>query len=464
MLSLIAAVAMCDVLASLSPAAAHAADEPRALLIAPPGLLPAATEYARQRSQQDQSFSMSAVSLADALAQGHGRDDAEKLKTYLFQQWKHGVRSVLLVGDADVLPVRYMVLDRVTPPAFDYAFYPSDLYYADVARPDGSFDDWNASAQGFHAEYFGEVRGEKNKSDPINFDLVSYSPELCVGRWPVSTAGQVRAIAAKSLAYESAARKSAIELRAVGVVTGNWVDVRSRFDRMLIALPRGWAFERMYYRDGAWGGYAPEESRIVGELAGGASLVVHAGHGDEHVWEGCLSTRAVPEMTNDRFGGAIMVSAGCSTGRFAGCPPYEAYEDISGTRHAGTNSGEVFSQPPPPPSCYTKGEFNHSGLGQELLRAERGGAVVYIGCNTGSQPCGVTLVEEFVREMGRIQENEHPTLGDCWTAAVRNYLVRERVHDLKPDDGWYPPSIFYQPMKFMFFGDPTLPVARSAPR
>ena len=75
---------------------------------------------------------------------------------------------MLLVGDVDVLPVRFMVLDRVTPAAFDYAFYPSDLYYGDLAKPDGSFEDWNARKEGFHAGYFGEVRGEKNKEDPIN--------------------------------------------------------------------------------------------------------------------------------------------------------------------------------------------------------------------------------------------------------------------------------------------------------
>jgi hypothetical protein len=33
------------------------------------------------------------------------------------------VRYVLLVGDARLVPVRYMVLGRVTPAAFDYAFY-----------------------------------------------------------------------------------------------------------------------------------------------------------------------------------------------------------------------------------------------------------------------------------------------------------------------------------------------------
>ena len=68
---------------------------------------------------------------------------------------------MLLVGDVDVMPVRFMVLDRVTPAAFDYAFYPSDLYYADLAKADGSFEDWNARKEG-HAGYFGEVRREQN--------------------------------------------------------------------------------------------------------------------------------------------------------------------------------------------------------------------------------------------------------------------------------------------------------------
>jgi len=41
-----------------------------------------------------------------------------------------------------------MVLDRVTSAAFDTAFYPSDLYYADIARKDGSFEDWNGRKDG----------------------------------------------------------------------------------------------------------------------------------------------------------------------------------------------------------------------------------------------------------------------------------------------------------------------------
>src|ERR1043165_8945165 len=123
------------------------------LIVAPASLAPVAQEYAHDRGP-----SASVTVLEEALAtHSEGADDAERLKRFLFDRWRAGVTQVLLVGDASVLPTRYMVLDRVTQQAFDYAFYPSDLYYADVARSDGSFDDWNAEKDGFHASYFGEI-------------------------------------------------------------------------------------------------------------------------------------------------------------------------------------------------------------------------------------------------------------------------------------------------------------------
>ena len=132
-----------------------------------------------------------------------GDDDAEKLKRFLYTQWRmNDFGYVLLVGDVDTIPVRYMALDRITPAAFDYAFYATDLYYADLAKPDRTFDDWNAQHDGFHARYIGEVRGEKNKTDPVNFDEVDYQPEIAVGRWPVNTPEEVLIVAQKSMAYE----------------------------------------------------------------------------------------------------------------------------------------------------------------------------------------------------------------------------------------------------------------------
>jgi hypothetical protein len=151
----------------------------------------------------------------------------------------------------------------------------------------------------------------------------------------------------------------------------------------------------------------------------------------------------------------VVISAGCSTAYFATLPPYESYRDAAGQNHVGTNSGEVFTAPPPPPAVYQKGEFNRSGLGEQLLKTGPGGAVAYFGCNTGSQPCGLTLVEGFVLGLNR---EANPRLGSCWLNAVRYYHEKQQLADLKPTADWYPPSIFFQGMKFMLFGDPSLPM------
>ena len=63
------------------------------------------------------------------------------------------------------------------------------------------------------------------------------------------------------------------------------------------------------------------------------------------------------------------------------------YVDVDGKEHKGTTAGEVFEAPPPPPAPYQRGKYNVTGLGEQLLRAGPNGAVAYIGCNTGSQPC-----------------------------------------------------------------------------
>lgn len=422
------------------------------------------------------------ATLEDVLEKSEGVDDAEKVKRYLFERWSLGeVEYVLLVGDADVMPVRYMVLDRNTEPAFNYAFYPSDLYYADVARQDGSFESWNAQAEGFHAGYFGEVRGEHFKEDPINFDAVDYRPELGVGRWPVSTPEGVALVAAKTMRYERSveAARTAIEKRSNGaaasaadesaptqktwpakaglVMVGGWIDARPQFEQLRGMLDKRFKVERRYYEGGAYQVPEPSAEQIVGLLNEGVGLLVHAGHGSDDSWDQCIATAHLPQLENaDRL--AVVMSAGCSTARFATLPPYEAYEDVHGVEHAGTNSGEVFSQPPPAPAVYARGRYNLTGLGEQLVVGGQGGAVAYIGCNTGSQPCGLTLVSGFVEAAGRL---ERPRLGDCWRVAVSQYYIRENLATIVPDEGWYPASIFFQGMKFMVFGDPSVPVGIS---
>ncbi|MCC6907669.1 MAG: hypothetical protein IT430_07000 [Phycisphaerales bacterium] len=457
-----------------SPLAAADRDESvRLLIIAPEELREALAEFAAFK--RDRLGSVDLIPLDDALSRGAAEalqypdetiDDPARLKHFLYGQWKgEGITHVLLVGDADVLPVRYMVLDRITAPAFDYAFYPSDLYYADLARRDGSFDDWNSRKDDFHSRYFGEVRGEKNKDDPINFDDVDYRPEIALGRWPVSTADEARAVADKSMRHEAAleAQQDDAAPEAALIAVGGWVDARGNLDQTAARLQPHWAIERRYYRDAGSAADAPappDEAQLLDLINSGVDLIIHAGHGSDNVWEQCLSVATLEKIEpRDRL--PVMFSVGCSTARFATLPPYEAYADLDLAEHAGTNGGEAFTAPPPPPSPYATGRFNHTGLGESFLRSTDRGCVAYIGCNTGSQPCALTLLDGFSAEMARKREDGSLVrIGDCWTAAISHYYEAENLATIQPDEGWYPASIFFQGMKFMLLGDPTLPMGR----
>lgn len=425
----------------------------RLLVVAPDAFLPALRDFVAYKRK---IIPTELRSLESILKKTAGVDDPEKLKHFLYSEWrKQKLGYVLLVGDVDVMPVRFMVLDRVTPAAFDYAFYPSDLYYADLAKADGSFEDWNARKDGFHAGYFGEVRGEKNKTDPISYDEINYLPAIAVGRWPVSTPAEARLVAGKSIAYEQQlpANSATHQPRAAFIATGGWVDSRQLLYELAGKLSGAWQLENRFYSDAARPSATPPDHRQVRELLNaGVSLVVHTGHGAPNAWDQCFSVGDLDRITNATHL-PVIISAGCSTAYFAPLPPYEPYVDVAGKEHAGSDHGEVFIAPPPPPSPYQHGRFNPTGLGEQFLKHSTNGSVAYIGCNTGSQPCGLTLVEGFVTTLA---ESKEPRLGDCWNGAIRHYFSKEHLATLKPNNDWYPPSIFFQGMKFMVFGDPSL--------
>ena len=339
------------------------------------------------------------VTLEVALkAGGAASDDAERLKRYLWEAWRaNGVRYALLVGDADCLPVRYMVLDRVTAEAANVAFYPCDLYYADVAKPDGSFDDWNAEKEGFHARYVGEVRGEANKSG---------SHQLRRGRLPTRDRRGALAVSDRPRRPRRLPRKRSRTTRrsarrgrgaARGAGGDRWLGgLQGVHGRAREGAPggveRGEALfgERRasrrtpHIRAARRRGGAPPPRRPWLRRWLGRGLLVE-GHRTPEEW-GAPAGRDVGRL----FDGALRHSS-----------PYEAYLDADGVEHKGTTQGEKFDAPPPPPHCYQTGKYNLSGLGEKMLRAPNGGAVAYIGCNTGSQPAALTLMKGFTAALGR---------------------------------------------------------------
>lgn len=434
-------------LLSIAPLAASAqpgADDPALLcVVAPAEWAPLLQPFVSAREKE---LAVELVPLEAALA-GPGADAPERLKRFLFEAWRgRKLRYALLVGDADTLPVRFMALDRRTEAARDLAYYASDLYYADLAHPDGRFDDWNGAREGASAWLYGEVRGETHKQGAINHDAISYLPEIAVGRWPVSEPASLAAVVAKTLRWDPSERAG----RVVALHADGWIDARAALETALAPLAAArFELARQVYGD-EQGGPSPE--RALAALRAGVGLALHVGHGTREGWDQCLAPAQLDALANAPS--AIYLSVGCSTAHLCNEAPYEAYLDVHGIPQRGTNHGQVFTELPPPPAPLQPGRFNTTGFGERMLRAPAGGAVAYIGCTTGAQPCALTLLEGFLAAAAE------PGLrvGDAWVRAVAHYHERERLAELVPTDSWYPPSIFFQAMKFVLFGDPSLPL------
>ncbi len=414
------------------------------------------------------------VASVEALQEGQSGDEAERLKRGLFARWslpgKPRFDSVLFVGDMHVLPTRYMMLDRVTKAACDVAFYPSDLYFADLTDDAGAFEDWNARIDGIHGRYIGEVHGEAGKSGPIDADGCGLVPEIAVGRWPVATSEEAKAVAEKSLRHEravEAARRAGADGAEPGspawlacpispalvVACGEWIDNQARITAVADRLKPAFSVACLTYFDSD-PARRPDSERVSAAMHAGTSLILHTGHGEPDGWQHGLRAADLPKSSlADRACLPVVLSIGCSTAVVAPQPPYEPYRDADGIDHQGTNAGEVFESPPPPPACLQPRKFAHASIGAKSVTMPSGGAVAYIGCTTGSQPCAHTLLDEFARALA---DQPSAAAGEAWKHSLTRYVTLERLRELTPSESWYPPSIYFQPMKFIFLGDPSV--------
>lgn len=125
-----------------------------------------------------------------------GRDKQEKIKYFIknsIEQW--GVKYVLLVGDKDKIPVRYIHV------AENYSFSKkqnsyasiSDLYYSDIYYANGSFSNWDPN----NNNIFGENNWEGNT------EYIDYYPDVYIGRLPCKTAEDVSKVTNKIIEYET---------------------------------------------------------------------------------------------------------------------------------------------------------------------------------------------------------------------------------------------------------------------
>jgi hypothetical protein len=222
-----------------------------------------------------------------------GIDYPERIKRGIADWYSsRGVKYVLLMGDADMFPVRYIAMDwNVHTPepdklsSSDFVYSASDLYYADLFNSSEDFDDWDFDKNRLYGELWGAWKMEG--VGPINYDRLDMVPDVAVGRVPASTVEEVKNYVDKVISYETHATKESdwlfqALLVADGVHELGQYDLCSEVAAKL--TPFGFTTKELYdvdlsnpprpSRD------RPDSTKITDELNKGKGYVNFAGHGN----------------------------------------------------------------------------------------------------------------------------------------------------------------------------------------
>jgi hypothetical protein len=125
----------------------------------------------------------------------NGRDKAEEIKLFIkdaLENW--GIKYVLLIGGRSLvypswhIPVRYVNLDDATD---RYTTFISDLYYADIYKNGGQFEDWDSNGDGIFAEW--------------GKDQLDLHPDVYIGRLPCRNYLEAKIVVQKIINYENTA-------------------------------------------------------------------------------------------------------------------------------------------------------------------------------------------------------------------------------------------------------------------
>lgn len=256
-----------------------------------------------------------------------GRDLQERLKLALHTLWRrHQLKYVLLLGDADTFPVRWIWSQDLV--FYGRRYQPSDLYFGDLLDPadtraindrdDGLFSNWDANGDGRFAEFFAPEGFSRSWAD-LNRDRLDAVPEVAIGRVPASTVDEALRMVVKIVDYEQLAAPSWAK-RAL-VITGDWDNPNGTADQIAAALQGdGYSISKHYWNPGdpSWGDPAKVLQRratLRAAFASGYGVVSYLGHGASDVWAGWYTRDDVADAdTGTRL--PIVFAAACETARF----------------------------------------------------------------------------------------------------------------------------------------------------
>ena len=383
-----------------------------------------------------------------------GRDKPERIKLFIkFAEQNWGIHYVLLVGglkshiyandrenksygdQAWYVPVRYTNIDEG---------FISDLYYADLYKGEGEFEDWDPNGNGVFAE---------------NWEELDLFPDVYYGRLPCRNKFEVNTVVRKIKNYERMSHWKEDWFKTmivVGGITfqnltgpghdgqepdGEWLcNVTLDYMKSQIKTPiRIFASNKQ--------GPRPIAGDILSEYSKGAGFVLFQGHGNCFMWDtkytnatgdlnwvGGLATYSYPGLRNGRKL-PIVVVGGCHNGLFNITLLQTMFDSADGKAdyHAYGALAKV---------CFS----------WKLLTKPRGGAIASTGCtNYGigwpSDPLNLSAMLEsnFFYKVGI---DKVSTLGQAHSGSIIKYMMDVNVHG---DSGHT-----YSITEYQLFGDPSL--------
>jgi hypothetical protein len=387
-----------------------------------------------------------------------GHDHPEIIKRAIARaKLRWGVKYVMLVGDSDRFPVRYMKLYDLGH--WGHGFAPSDLYYADLFKSDGSFDSWDKDGDHLYAEGQGNFPAS---AQDLNQDDIDLKPDVAVGRLPVSNLAELKTYVQKVIDYETTVDPSWFK-RAL-LVSGNYPWSNSTSDANGTQLAsRGFTLDKQYH-DAVWPttNISQRWAIIENALDNGVGFFSYVGHG--------AGTRNA--MNGGELGGwyhhfriaglanqkrlPIIFAAACETAEFHyGIGPYFAKQ---GYRYQSEVSPPKYRWAPEPIS-YSPSAYDKDALAEHFLVRGAQGAIAYIGAYTGTQGESHTLSRNFFKAYAGGAD----IIGDAWNKAITDFVNNTIASFSFPGDSWYTYARWHHIHKMLLFGDPSLRIGGVQP-
>jgi len=375
------------------------------------------------------------------------KDQPERIKRCIEEYVaNHNVQYVLIAGDSDKFPVRYI---KAYNTQWGDKYYPSDLYYMDLYDAAGNFDNWDGDGDNIIGEM--DFKGGTNLS-LVNLDDIDMYPDVAVARVPASTKAEIATYVTKVIDHEHHAPGSWFD-NALLVVDGGGgaFGNTTKMNAVATSSLSSFTVTKYYQNNTPYNtmNITQRGTQINNALNNGVGIVHLYGHGNRLLWDGWYTQNRIPALTNNLMLPIVFANA-CYTGRFHF--DRNNYMDKNGFVWSG--GGTNFPEPMAiQPSTYDS--HNNESLTEHFLVKNTGGAVGYIGCTSVIEHgAWLSTTKGLSPYFFEEYDNGIRVLGELWKNALTTFI--NDLHHPKTGGMYY--YAFLHIHKMMLFGDPSLAV------